>query len=226
MSQYRYGKYGSASRSSKAQAITTVKVVFWTLVLLVPAVVYIIVTSLSPPPATGRKNVIGYFDPNTTIQTEWFSFKVENSWQEVSNLTIKDKVYYYREMNGAMSQGLLAIYVNSEPVASENYFTHVVPVKTVNDRTLSPLGLEPHCDPPATQNKTSYTKTTMGGVTFMCWSGASAFYAVAGEVNGTPKVTLKRDNSETAEYIITYRNTGYEQNNISFSKLLATFSAR
>ena len=227
MSRYRIGRQNSASSSDSSRFKLFIRVTFFTIILLVPVIIYVIITTLPPSPVTGRTVDRGYFDPYSTIKTEWFSFRVEKTWQEVPDITVKDKVYYYREMQGANPQGLLAVHVNgSYPVVSESYYSNAVPVKLSDDvSSLFPDDLLPHCDTVNNPKVTVNHTTTQGDTTFTCWAGTPLLYAVAGEIGGNEKLMLKRTDGTTAQYVITYRNLAFSPNPNTFTNVLSTFKS-
>lgn len=226
MSRYRYGKQGNASQSEKSRFRTFVKVLFITILLLVPFAAYIIITSLPPSPVTGKTVDKGYYDPYSTIKSDWFSFRVEQTWEEISEITVKDKVYFYREMQGKNQQGLLVIYVNSRPEGFESFYTNVVPVVIKDENSLESDEMQPHCDSATTPTVQNNYEATQANTTFTCWAGGPVMYAVAGEINGGVKLKMKRENGDYAEYTIAYRNLAFTPNTTTFSKVLSTFKSR
>lgn len=226
MSSYRFGKQGTATATDSSKFKTFIKVTFFTLLLLVPVIIYVIVTTLPPSPVTGRTVDKGYFDPYTTISTEWFSFRVEKTWQEVPDITTKDKVYFYREMQGSNQQGLLAVYVNSEPMGSESFYSNVVPVEISDGSSLIADEMQPHCDTASNPVVKDNHIATMAGTSFVCWAGGPILHIVAGEVGGSEKLTMKRENGDTAIYTISYTNLAFTPNTSTFSRVLNTFKSR
>lgn len=223
MGSYRYGKQAVASKQ-QSSARTFWRVTSITLLLLIPIAVYIVLTTLPPSPVTGKTIDKGTFDPFTTVKTDWFSFKVEKTWQSVPELTTDGKVYTYREMQGPNPQGLMQIFINSTPKSTESYFTHVVPVSVKDERSFLAKDVLPDC---STTNPDklaqNYVKLTQGDTTFLCWIGSPIFYSVAGEIGGDSTIKMLRENGSTAEYIITYRNLAFVASEGSFSKVLNTF---
>ena len=225
MGSYRYGKQAVASKQ-QSSVRTFWKVTSITILLLVPVVVYIVLTTLPPSPVTGKTIDKGTFDPFTTVKTEWFSFKVEKTWQSVPELTKNDKVYTYREMQGPNPQGLLQIFINNSPKSTENYFTHVVPVSVKDGRSFLAKDLQPDC---STNNSNklaqNFITMTQADTTFLCWIGSPIFYAVAGEIGGNSTIKMKREDGSEAEYIITYRNLAFIPSESTFPKVLDTFKS-
>jgi hypothetical protein len=225
MSNYRVGKPAvTAKEQSKFK--TFFRVFSITIALLTPAVAYIIWTSLPPNPVTGRTVDKGFFDPFKTIETDYFSFRVEKTWEEVSELIIPGSMYTYREMQGKNPQGLLQIFINSSPRGSESYYTHVVPIVVKDGQFDNVHEMEPDCNTTNTNKLVQNFMVTQGETTFLCWAGSSQLYSIAGEVGGDDKITLRRANGTTAEYAITYRNLAFTPNDASFARVLRTFKAK
>ena len=226
MSSYRFEKQGTATRSDKSRIKTSVTVLFVTLVLLVPVAIYVVYTTLPPNPVTGKTVDKGYFDPFTTVETDWFSFRIEKTWVTVDDLTIKDKRYVYREMQGANPQGLLTIFVNSRPVGAEDFYTRVLPVTISEKTSLLPMVLQPNCNTLKDQAGTSNHTVSQEGASFVCWAGGTTLYAVASEVNGDDTLTMQRRDGSTANYVITYRNLAFTENETTFQTVMKTFKSR
>jgi hypothetical protein len=198
-----------------------------TVLLLVPAIIYIIVTTLPPNPVTGRTIDKGFFDPFTTIETDWFSFRVEKTWVAVPEITIEGKQYFYREMQGANPQGLLGIFINTRPIGSEDFYTRVVPVTLASDTTtVDALAMQPHCDTATKEKFTQNHPATQADAAFTCWAGGAVLYAVASEIRGDDNLSMRRRDGSTATYVITYRNLAFIPNETTFSRVLNTFSSR
>ena len=226
MSRYRFGRQGVASQSEKSNTRTFIKAAIVTVILLIPAVIYVIYTTLPPSPVTGKTIDKGFFDPFTTIETDWFSFRVEKTWQEVTELMVKDKVYVYREMQGSNPQGILTIYINSTPAGYEDFFTRMVPVTVKEDGSLMAQDMQPHCDTLTNPVATTNRIVTQADASFMCWAGGRVMYAVASEVGGDTAITMKRTNGETANYMITYRNLAFTENDTTMTRVLNTFKSQ
>ena len=228
MARYRYGRSGNTTSDKLEKSRTAIKVTILTLLLLVPAVIYVIISTLPPSPVTGKSIDKGKFDPTVTFTTDWFTFTAPKSWEEASNLHIKDKVYVYRENNGGETIGLMKIYVNSEVVGYQNYYTRVLPVTIEDGSKVKPTSLQPHCSSVLTkeQNKGAPLVLTQAEVNFLCWVDGTNLYAVAGEIKGTSTLQLKRSNGETAKYIITYLNNAFTPSEGSFEQAIQSFEAR
>jgi hypothetical protein len=227
MSSYKFGKQNTSSKDDRSRFRLWTKVFIITALILVPVIVYVIVTTLPPSPVTGKTIEKGKFDPYTTVTTDWFSFRVENTWEEVPDITVKDQVYVYREKQGANPQGLLSIYVNSAPKGFEDFFTRVVPITLKEDgASINSLPMQPHCDEAVTPVVQQNHMVTQGDTTFYCWAGGRVLYAIAGEVGDDTKLELKREDGSTATYTITYRNLAFSPNEGTFPKVLATFKSR
>jgi hypothetical protein len=228
MARYRYGWTANTSSAKLEKSRMAIKVTALTLIVLIPAVIYVIISTLPPNPVSGKSIDKGKFDPTITFTTDWFSFVTPKSWEEATNLHIKDKMYVYRENNGGENLGLMKIFVNSDVVSYQNYYTRVLPVKVENGSKLVPRSLEPHCNTvlgPG-QNKGVPTIVTQAEVNFLCWVDGTNLYAVAGEIGGSSTLNLKRRNGETARYIITYVNNAFTPSEGSFEQALQSFEAR
>ncbi len=184
MSRYKLGKPGSTVQNSQNRGRVFVRSFFIALILLIPVAIYIIWTTRQPDPVTGRTIDKGYFDPFTTIETEYFSFRVEKTWEAVPEITKEGKVYFYREMQAANPQGLLAIFINSRPVGSEDFYSNVLPVSVVDGHQLNATKIEEHCDKAANPVIAVNHRAEQGGASFTCWAGAMVMYAVASEIDG------------------------------------------
>lgn len=207
---------------------TVFKVTLATLLILIPVAIYIIISTFPPNPVTGKSIDKGKFDPTVTFTTDWFTFTTPKTWEEAANLHIKDKVYVYRENNGGENLGLLRIYINTEPLTYQNYYTRVLPVNIESDKKLKPTSLEPHCNIALApgQNKGTPTIVSQGEVSFLCWTDGTNLYAVAGEIGGTSSIELTRKNGERARYTITYVNNAFTPSEGSFAQALQSFEAR
>ena len=228
MARYRYGRTANTSSDKLEKSRMAFKVTILTLLVLVPAVIYVIISTLPPSPVTGKSIDKGKFDPTTTFTTDWFTFVTPKSWEEVASQHIKDKMYVYRQNNGGENLGLMKIFVNSEVVSYQNYYTRVLPVTIEDGSKIVPTSLEPHCNTvlgPG-QNKGVPTMVTQAKVNFLCWVDGTNLYAVAGEIDGTSTLSLKRTNGATARYIITYVNNAFTPSEGSFEEALQSFEAR
>lgn len=224
MGSYRYGKAAVASKEqSKARTFWRVSLI--TVILLVPIAIYIVLTTLPPSPVTGKTIDRGVFDPYTIIKTDWFSFKIEKTWQTVPELTTEGKLYTYREMQGANPQGLLQIYINSEPRANENFYSRVVPVTVKDGNSLDAKEMQPDCSADNPNKQVQNYRTTQADTSFLCWAGGPVLYAVAGQVGGTSYLDMKRQDGTAVRYTITYRNLAFGENEASFPKVLDTFKS-
>jgi len=228
MARYRYGRTENASSDKLEKSRTAIKVTTLTLLVLIPAAIYVIISTLPPSPVTGKSIDKGKFDPTTTFTTDWFSFVAPKSWEEAANLHIKDKMYVYRENNGGENLGLMKIFVNSDVVSYQNYYTRVLPVVIAEGYKLRPATIEPHCNTALApgQNKGVPTIVNQANTSFLCWVDGTNLYAVAGEVGGTSTLTLKRKNGESAQYIITYVNNAFTPSEDSFRQAIQSFEAR
>ena len=228
MAIYRYGRTGNKSSDKLQKSRTAFKVTVLTLLLLIPAAIYVIISTLPPNPVTGKSIDKGLFDPSVTFTTDWFTFKAPKTWEEAANLHVPDKMYIYRENNGGESVGLMKVFVNSDVVSYQNYYTRVLPVNIEEDYKVRPLSLQPHCNTaiPEGQNKGKPILVTQAQVNFLCWTDGTNLYAVAGEVDGTSTLELRRKNGETAKYIITYVNNAFTPSEGSFEQALQSFEAR
>jgi len=224
MGSYRYGKQAVASKEQSG-ARTFRRVTFFTILLIVPIVVYIIFSTLPPSPVTGKTIDKGTFDPFTTVKTDWFSFRVEKTWQSVPELTTEGKVYTYREMQGANPQGLMQIYINGEPRANENFYSRVVPVSVKDDNALLSKQMQPDCSADNPNKQIQNYRTTQAETSFLCWAGGPVLYAVAGEIGDDTAIAMKRLDGSSANYTLTYRNLAFSSNESTFSKVLATFKS-
>lgn len=224
MGSYKFGKQAVAAKE-QSRTRTMWKVAFITLLLLIPFVIYIVLTTLPPNPVMGKTIDKGVFDPFTTIKTDWFSFRVEKTWQAVPELTKENQVYSYREMQGANPQGLLRIYVNSTPVGTESYFSRVVPVVIKEGRTIDAKDMQPDCSDSTKDKSLQGYIVSQSNTKFLCWAGVSLIYAVAGEIGDDSTITMTRENGTTANYVLTYRNLAFSANESSFSKVLETFKS-
>ena len=225
MGSYKYGKQAVASKE-QSRVRTWWRVSAITLLLMIPFVIYIVVTTLPPSPVTGRTIDKGSYDPFTVVKTSWFSFKVEKTWQSVPELTKENEVYTYREMQGPNPQGLMQIYINSQPKANEAYFSRVVPVSVEQGNSFFPKSMQPDCTSTTTDKLVQNSfPTTQAGTSFICWAGSSILYAVAGEVGGDTSITMKRQDGSTANYTITYRNLAFLADENTFPRVLSTFKA-
>jgi hypothetical protein len=224
MGSYKFGKQAVASKEQSSTR-TFWKVVSITLILLIPPIIYIVLTTLPPSPVTGRTIDKGTFDPYATIKTDWFSFRVEKTWQSVPELTKEGVVYTYREMQGPNPQGLLRIYINDHTGVSDIAYSRVVPITVQDGTTIIPKDMQPDCTTTAPSKYVNEFITKQGDASFKCWPGTSVLYSVAAEIGGDPKIHMKRLNSDPITYTISYRNLAFSENTDSFPRLLKTFKS-
>lgn len=226
MSRYRYGRSGNTASDKVEKSRTAIKVTILTLVLLIPAVIYVIISTLPPSPVSGRSINKGRFDPSVTFTTDWFTFTVPNNWEEASDLHKPNQYYIFREKNGADTTGLVTVYINKPTMYYIDYFTRVFPVAVVDGNSLEPGELQPHCKTVFTKDqKITPTIVTQAEVEFKCWPDGANFYAVAGEIGGDTAISMTRKNGDKADYLITYTNTAFTPYESSFEKVLKTFQA-
>lgn len=228
MAKYKYGKGNISSQDKTEKSKTIFKVAVVTLLLLVPAVVYIVLSVLPPNPVTGRSIDRGLYNPNITFTTDWFEFEAPNRWEELTAQHIPDKMYVFREKNGGELLALLKVFVNDSPVPFQDYYTNVLPVEIVDGNRLRPKSLEPHCSEATPQKEMKGTPldVSQGGTTFTCWVDNKNFIAVAGEIGGTDSFKLRRENGESASYKIIYQNTAFSPSRGSFEEVMRSFTAR
>ncbi|MCA9347668.1 hypothetical protein KC930_03775 [Candidatus Saccharibacteria bacterium] len=224
MGKYRYGRPATSAREqSTSRTIWRVSLI--TLALMVPIIIYIVISTLPPAPVTGKTIDKGSFDPNTTIKTNWFSFRVAKTWQAVPELTKEDSLYTYREMQGPNPQGLLQIYINRKPVSSEAYFSRVVPVTIIDGNSFEVGDLQPDCTTTTTDKNTQNFMANQANTLFPCWAGSPQLYIVAGEVGDDNYLTMSHGDGGSAQYMITYRNLAFIENDSTFSSVLKSFKS-
>jgi hypothetical protein len=227
-SGYKFGRGASTAGTRLEKFGLFMRVSIFTLFLLLPLVVYIIYSIRPPDSVSGRTIDKGKYDPYITFTTDWFQFTVPRVWEEVPSANVPGKVYVYKQSVGKEPIGQLRIYVNSDVIEYQNYYTRVQPVNITNSNSLHPLELQPHCNTALKegQNKGIPTLVTQSEVNFMCWVDGTNIYAVAGAVGGGSTIELVRNNGEKAKYIITDRNTAYTPNENSFTEVLKNFVSR
>jgi hypothetical protein len=224
MGKYKFGRSAVITKD-QSNARTVWRVIGITILLLVPVAIYIILTTLPPSPVTGKTIDKGVYDPYTTIKTDWFSFRVEKTWQSVPELSHEGQVYVYREMQGANPQGLMSVYINSEPSGYENFYSRVVPVTVKDGSKLLSKDMQPDCTGDFRDKSVQNFTTTQAETTFLCWAGSPLLYAVAGEVGGNSKLAMKRLDGSDIRFTITYRNLAFSANEATFPKVLSSFKA-
>jgi hypothetical protein len=128
-------------------------------------------------------------------------------------------------MQGANPQGLLQIYINSEPRANENFYSRVVPVTVKDGNSLDAKEMQPDCSADNPNKQVQNYRTTQADTSFLCWAGGPVLYAVAGQVGGTSYLDMKRQDGTAVRYTITYRNLAFGENEASFPKVLDTFKS-
>jgi len=228
MARYQLGKALRESPQRKHKNTwMTFRVVFFTIILLVPVIIYIIVTTLPPSPVTGKTIDKGFFDPYLTFETEWFTFRTAKNWEAVPELSKADQYYTYREKNGANPQGLLQIFVGgTKPPVTDSFYTNVVPV-TVNDVDLDVGEIADDCSTllPKTGNINN-TVVNQEDVSFTCWANGTIDYVVAGQKGGTHELQMTRRDGSKGTYIISYRNLAFTPGLEVFPTVLRTFQSR
>jgi hypothetical protein len=227
-SRYKFGKGASQSGNRVEKIGLSIRVTIFTLLLLAPLVVYIIYSIRPPDSVSGRTIDKGKYDPYITFTTDWFEFTVPRVWEEVPSVSVPGRVYVYKQSVGKEPIGQLRIYVNTEVIEYQNYYTRVQPVNITNGNSLHPLEMQPECKTVLKdgQNKGVPTIVTQADVSFLCWVDGTNLYAVAGAVGGSSTIELTRPNGEKAKYIITYTNTAYTPNESSFAEVLKNFVSK
>jgi hypothetical protein len=228
MSRYKYGRSGNSTSDKAEKSKTAFKVTMVTAFLLVPIIIYIIISTLPPNPVTGRSIDKGRFDPTVTFTTDWFTFNAPNKWEEAADLHIKDKVYVYRERSGGEYQGLMHVYINGAPINYQDYYTRVLPVIIRDGNSIDPQELSSDCSEvvPGGQKKGNPVPVVQLEVSFTCWVDHNNLYATVGEVGGTAALSLRRENGDLATYKITYQNTAFTPSESSFEEAIKSFTAK
>lgn len=228
MSRYKHGRSGTGSSSKAEKSKTAFKVSTITAILLIPAIIYIIISTLPPNPVTGKSVDKEKFDPTITFTTDWFTFIAPNRWEEAADQHVKDKVYVYREKNGGEYLGLLRVFVNNSPVNFQDMYTNVLPVRVQEGNKIIPGELQPHCSEQtlSKQRTGDPFPIVQGEVSFICWVDNENLIATAGEIGGGTAIKLRRDNGTIADYRIVYANTAFSPSEQSFAQVLKSFTAR
>jgi hypothetical protein len=228
VSRYKYGRSGTGTSSKAEKSKTAFRVSTITAILLIPAIIYIIISTLPPNPVTGKSVDKERFDPTITFTTDWFTFTAPNRWEEAADQHVKDKVYVYREKNGGEYLGLLRIFVNNSPVNFQDMYTRVLPIRVEDGNTLKPSELQPHCSEQtlSKQRIGDPFPIVQGEVSFTCWVDNENLIATAGEIGGGTAIKLRRENGSVAEYRMVYSNTAFTPSESSFEQVLKAFTAK
>jgi hypothetical protein len=228
MSSYKLGKGAVATNTKLERFGLWTRVAMLTMVILAPIVAYILYSIQPPETVSGRTIDKGKFDPYVTFTTDYFTFTVPKTWKASDTGNVEGKMYVYKQSAGNESLGLLRIYINSDVISYQNYFTRMQPVTITGGNKLHPGEMQPNCTSavPAGKNLGVPLIVSQAEVNFLCWVDGTNLYAVAGAVGGTSSIELTRTNGEKAKYIITYLNTAFTPNESSFTEVLKTFEAR
>jgi hypothetical protein len=229
MSYYRFGKSTDRSNTdAESKRGLYIKVAVLTALAFVPVILFIYLTIKPPVPISGKTVDKGYFSPYITFETDWFTFRTDKNWEEVKELTTKDQIYTYRQKIGQNPQGLLVVYVGKVEVAGyENFYTRVQPVTVSEGKPLAVDPIEKHCDEAVPKGFVGNSvQVTQGKASFLCWVGGTVFYAVAGQVDGTTVLPMKRTDGSVGNYTITYRNLAFSPSENTFESVLKTFKSK
>lgn len=175
-------------------------------------------------PVEGKEVSLGYYDPNQTFESDWFTFQAAKSWR-LEEKESKGGVFVYRSYRGANVEQELTIGVGK---ALPDMRTVYMSATAVSDGRLTPGTVSDRCS--TYVPKSNFTSNPMDvvyeGAKFSCWVDGRSSYLGFSEVGGGNEFTLPRADGSKETYYFRYLDSRFSPQFQDALSMIRSFKAR
>jgi hypothetical protein len=159
-----------------------------------------------------------------TFTSKYFEFSDTNDWLYAPNDSTPSMITYLQYHDGVVARSI-TVYVNQTPLQLNLATTRVLPVNILNDNSFSTTDISQTCGSLYGSAPKVDKPVSMNGTNFVCVPDSPEYLVIAGQINGSYNLRLKRANGQLANYIIIYHDLSTDPNPQPFLDVMQTFKA-
>ncbi|MFI5271224.1 MAG: hypothetical protein ACHQT9_04225 [Candidatus Saccharimonadales bacterium] len=160
-----------------------------------------------------------------TFKSAYFQFSDNAKWVFAPNDSKPNKFVYLSYVGGVPVHSL-SVYINTTPIQSDLATTNVLPVQIKNDNSFVESSLSANCNTVYVPSDLKHIKTkSISGTSMLCVPDSPQLSVMVGQIGGDYNLILKRENGQTARYIIVYHNLSIDPDPATFIRIMSTFQS-
>lgn len=179
------------------------------------------------PPVTSNVQTSVQAPSAMIFRTPYFQFQAGKSWVEAARES-RHNTYVYRSFRGTLIEDELTVYVNPpENLLTSLKSTRVQPVTINADGSLEAAGgISESCSTSVKTVNRDPAPVKLEGVSFTCHVDSTIFDVLAGQVEGSPLLAMRRPNEEAIKYVLYYKDLRAMPSGRELKEIVDSFQAR
>lgn len=162
----------------------------------------------------------------TTFTNDYFQFEDTGTWVIDKHNSNSQKLVYHKFRKNVLEHEMI-VYINQNPTPLYIEVPRVLPVRIVNDNSLSVTNVSDRCVNQYAKGELHKVKeVTINGAAMLCDPDSPQYFVILSEIGGDYRLHLKRPNGTPIQFIVTYRDLGLDPQPDSLINIASSFKPR